>query len=55
MSLAAELGRSLGGAMESAERIEREYAKALEQGWGELSAQSIMQLQEERAAVEIRV
>ena len=55
VALATELDRGLGVPMESVERIGREYAHALERDWGKLSAQSIIQLQEEWAEVEIRV
>ena len=54
VGLATQLGRRLGVPMDSADRIEKQYAKALGRGWGKLSAVSVVRLLEERAKVEIR-
>ena len=55
VGLATQLGRRLGVPMDSAARIERQYAEALGRGWGKSSAVSVVRLLEERANVEIRV
>ena len=54
VGLATQLGRRLGVPMDSADRIEKQYAEALGRGWGKLSAVSVVRLLEERAKVEIR-
>ena len=55
IGLATQLGRRLGVPMDSAARIEQQYAEALGRGWGRSSAVSVVRLLEERANVEIRV
>ena len=55
VGLATQLGRRLGVPMDSADRIQRQYAEALGRGWGKSSAVSVVRLLEERANVEIRV
>ena len=55
IGLATELGRRIGVPMDSAARVEQQYAEALGRGWGKMSAVSVVRLQEERAKVEIRV
>lgn len=55
VGLATQLGLRLGVPMDSAARIERQYAEALGRGWGKSSAVSVVRLLEERANVEIRV
>ena len=55
IGLATELGRRIGVPMDSAARIEEQYAEALKRGWGKMPAVSVVRLQEERAKVEIRV
>ena len=53
--LATELGRRMGVPMDSAARIEQQYTEAQKRSWGQMSAISVVRLQEERTTVEIRV
>lgn len=52
-TLALELARQLGVPMKQAEAAYQDYNQALERGWGDQDSRSPMQLQNERAGVEI--
>lgn len=55
VTLATELARELGVPMRIASLTHAEMTEALNRGWGERDSRSPMQLQEERAGVEIKV
>lgn len=55
IGLATAMGRQLRVPMELANIIEQRYLEAANRGWEQLSAVSVVRLQEERANVEIRV
>jgi 3-hydroxyisobutyrate dehydrogenase len=55
IGLATAMGRQLRVPMELANIIEQRYLEAKNRGFGQLSAASVVRLQEERAEVEIRV
>ena len=55
IGLATEMGRQLRVPMEVANLIEQRFQEALNRGWGQLAAVSVMRLQEEQTNVEIRV
>jgi 3-hydroxyisobutyrate dehydrogenase len=53
-TLALDLAKQLGVPMKQAETAYQDYTAALERGWGDLDSRSPMQLQNERAGVEIK-
>jgi 3-hydroxyisobutyrate dehydrogenase len=55
IALATELGRELGVPMRAANLAHAEMTEALNRGWGKRDSRSAMQLQNERAGVEIKV
>ena len=55
IALATELGRELGVPMRVANLAHAEMMEALNRGWGKRDSRSAMQLQNERAGVEIKV
>ena len=55
VTLAAGLGRDVGVPMRIANLIVEEMQEAVNRGWGERDSRAAMQLQTERAGVEIRV
>jgi hypothetical protein len=55
MTLALDVAHQLGVPMKHAEVTYKDYAAALERGWGDLDSRSPMQLQNERAGVTIKV
>jgi 3-hydroxyisobutyrate dehydrogenase len=55
VSLATELGRDVGVPMRLANLVREEMTEALNRGWGDRDSRIPMQLQNERAGVEIKV
>lgn len=55
VSLALELGKSLGVPMKAAEHALAELDEAMARGWAERDSRVVMTLQEERAGVSVRV
>jgi 3-hydroxyisobutyrate dehydrogenase len=55
VSLATELGRDVGVPMRIANLVREEMTEALNRGWGDRDSRIPMQLQNERAGVEIKV
>jgi len=53
-TLALDLAKQLGVPMKQAETAYQDYTAALERGWGDLDSRSPMQLQNERAGVQIK-